>query len=224
MQNSTKKGFTLLELLIVITIISILSVILIIALNPAETLRKARDVQRISDLASLKNVIAIYITENGGDNSFPALDGDQTNDDNADCEGGGGTERVWLSADGNATPDTSIYANTAVYTDGDNGDFAVDGTGWIPVDFEALTGGSPISGLPIDPSNSNEVTLGTAVSDTTLVYTYVCSDANTTFEINAVLESADFVNGGPNDKEGRDGGNNDNLYEVGTELDIVNSR
>ena len=42
----SRKGFTLLELLIVIAIIAILSVVLVIVLNPAETLRKSRDAQR----------------------------------------------------------------------------------------------------------------------------------------------------------------------------------
>ena len=36
----TKRGFTLLELLIVIAIIAVLAVIIIIVLNPAETLKK----------------------------------------------------------------------------------------------------------------------------------------------------------------------------------------
>ena len=47
------KGFTLLELLIVIAIIAVLSVILVLVLNPAETLKKSRDTQRMSDLSTL---------------------------------------------------------------------------------------------------------------------------------------------------------------------------
>ena len=43
------SGFTLLELLIVISVLAILSVALIVVLNPAETLKKGRDSQRISD-------------------------------------------------------------------------------------------------------------------------------------------------------------------------------
>src|SRR3989337_4440134 len=60
--NRKGAGFTLLELLIVITILAILAVIIIFVLNPAETLRKSRDVQRLSDLATLKNSIALYMT------------------------------------------------------------------------------------------------------------------------------------------------------------------
>jgi len=56
------RGFTLLELLIVIAIIAILSVALIIVINPAETLKKSRDANRISDLNALKTALGIYMT------------------------------------------------------------------------------------------------------------------------------------------------------------------
>ena len=46
------KGFTLLELLIVIGILGVLSVALVFVLNPAESLKKARDSQRMSDLTT----------------------------------------------------------------------------------------------------------------------------------------------------------------------------
>src|ERR1035437_6565486 len=62
MKKNKKGGFTLLELLIVIAIIAILSVALVIVLNPAETLKKARDAQRISDLSTLKTAIGLYMT------------------------------------------------------------------------------------------------------------------------------------------------------------------
>ncbi|MCX6736947.1 MAG: type II secretion system protein [Candidatus Parcubacteria bacterium] len=57
-----KKGFTLLELLIVIGILAILSAVTILVINPAELLRKSRDTQRISDLGSINSAIAFYLT------------------------------------------------------------------------------------------------------------------------------------------------------------------
>ena len=56
------KGFTLLELLIVISIIAILSVALILVLNPAEALKKSRDTNRISDVNTIKTALGIYLT------------------------------------------------------------------------------------------------------------------------------------------------------------------
>ena len=55
-------GFTLLELLIVISIVAILSVALVVILDPAETLRKSRDAQRISDMNSMKTALGLYLT------------------------------------------------------------------------------------------------------------------------------------------------------------------
>src|SRR3989338_3678634 len=90
MITNSKKGFTLLELLIVIAIIAILSVVLIVALNPAETLRKTRDSQRISDLSSLKTALGIYVTET----SDPRLDNTAGN---TLCVGGSGSDSAWVS-------------------------------------------------------------------------------------------------------------------------------
>ena len=59
--NAMKKGFTLLELLIVIGILAILSTTMLLVINPAEMLRKARDSQRISDLNTLKTAIGFYL-------------------------------------------------------------------------------------------------------------------------------------------------------------------
>ncbi len=62
MKKNKSSGFTLLELLIVIAILAILSVALVLVLNPAETLKKARDSQRISDLSTIKTAIGLYMT------------------------------------------------------------------------------------------------------------------------------------------------------------------
>ena len=214
--NKLSRGFTLLELLIVITIIAVLSVILIVALNPVETLRKARDTQRLSDLASLKTAIGIYVTTK----TSPFLGGAATN---ATCQTVQGTDdaatatKIWYSTatavtgtlDNSPTPAKGLGTQVASTALGN-----VDGSGWLPVNLSSITGGSPISNLPIDPVNDSG-----AVTSASLVYRYACATDTLTFELNAQLESIAFKT--DDDKRAKDGGNNANYYEVGTALNII---
>ena len=57
MYSIIKKGFTLVELVIVIGIIGIIATILLVSLNPAETQRKARDAQRLKDIQTLQGIV-----------------------------------------------------------------------------------------------------------------------------------------------------------------------
>lgn len=209
------KGFTLLELLIVIAILAILSVTLVLVLNPAESLKKSRDTQRMSDLATLKTAIGMYLTSVN-----PAyLAGAASNEA---CKTGAAwiaNDKIFYSVD-TATKnitDTSLDGSALVVagqvaTAADLSD--TDGTGWLPVNLGAIVGGSPVSNMPIDPTNT--VADGAAVVSTDLVYRYACHDTNLTFEIDAVLESNEFSG-----KMAKDGGNNASYYEVGTKLDIL---
>ena len=129
-KSQTKKGFTLLELLIVIAILAVLGAMVIFLLNPAETLRKARDSQRISDLGTIKTALGLYLTNVAS----PDLNG------TGDC-----TTNKWSSAG----TSTSGYLYTSEASSS-----LVDGNGWIPVNLSALTGGSPISNFPVDPVNT----------------------------------------------------------------------
>ena len=57
---SHKKGFTLLEILLVVGIIAILSGIVIIAINPARQLANVRDAQRKLALSEINSALAQY--------------------------------------------------------------------------------------------------------------------------------------------------------------------
>lgn len=217
-----KKGFTLLELLIVIAIIAALSVILVIVLNPAETLKKSRDTQRMSDMASLKTALGIYTTS-----KTPVyLAGASSN---AGCKLNTG----WAAGDfiyysyPNTLPGADItdtlFDGSIVASQPDAGQVSnvnlslTAGTGWLPVKLDDITGGSPISNLPIDPTNT--VTVG-GVVNTDLVYRYACNVDSLTYEIDAQLESTAYTSG-DDDKRTKDGGNNTSYYEVGTNLSIL---
>jgi len=211
------KGFTLLELLIVIAILAILSVTLVLILNPAESLKKSRDTQRMSDLSTVKTAIGLYLTSVN-----PAyLAGASAN---TACKTGAGAgtwaagDKIFYSVDSGTTPitDTALDGSLVVVAGqaaaADIG--KTDGTGWLPVNLSAITGGSPVSNMPVDPTNS--IADGASVTSTDHVYRYACHDTNLTFEIDAVLESNEF-----NNKMTKDGGNNSNYYEAGTKLDIL---
>jgi prepilin-type N-terminal cleavage/methylation domain-containing protein len=61
-----KKGFTLIEVLVVIGILGILATVALVAINPAEAQKKARDVQRLKDMATLQSVMEQYLADNPG--------------------------------------------------------------------------------------------------------------------------------------------------------------
>lgn len=174
-----QSGFTLLELLIVISIIAILSVALVFILNPAETLKKSRDAQRIADLNTLKTALGFYLTSTTTANLNIA-----------------GAEAC------NSTISSGRSSTSTVVA-------LVDGTGWLKVNLTTLTGGSPISNLPLDPTNSG-----------IYGYTYRCSTDGSKFEISAAMESDAYKPGGIDDKAAKDGGNDASRYEVGTDLTI----
>lgn len=58
-------GFTLVEMVVVVSMISLLSGLLVILINPVEMRRKARDVVRLVDLNNLLQAIESYNTDNG---------------------------------------------------------------------------------------------------------------------------------------------------------------
>jgi prepilin-type N-terminal cleavage/methylation domain-containing protein len=216
--HKKKEGFTLLELLIVIAIMAILAVIVILVLNPAETLKKARDTQRMSDMATLKTALGLYVTTTSTPRLAGATSGQmgcvQNGDVNtADAKVFYSNNNVLVTADVNGGTGTGNASSTASSANLSK----TDGSGWIPVNFDSLTGGAPISNLPIDPTNS--IAAVAAPASTDLVYRYVCDSSNTTFEINAVLESDAYTV--QNNLMANDGGNNPGYYEVGTKLNLL---
>ncbi|MFA6407196.1 MAG: type II secretion system protein [Candidatus Paceibacterota bacterium] len=218
---SEKKGFTLLELLIVVAIIAALSAILIIVINPAETLAQSRDSQRIADLSTMKTAMGFYLTSL----SSPYIGATSSN---LGCIDSAVTanRKIWLSVPlttpvTDATPPattwtaaTSTWVQSATLATA----AAIDGTGWIPVNFGALTGGSPISNLPIDPTNT---VTAAGVTSTDYMYRYACKGTPISYEIDANLESIQYTS--TDNKETKDGGNNTLLLEVGTDLSILPS-
>lgn len=78
-----------------------------------------------------------------------------------------------------------------------------DGTGWVKVDLSSQKSVS-VPTLPVDPVNNS-------------IYHYTYKSDGNTWEIDAALESDQ-----QKDKMKSDGGDNDNEYEVGSNLTLIN--
>ncbi|MBI2444009.1 MAG: type II secretion system protein GspG [Candidatus Magasanikbacteria bacterium] len=61
------KGFTLIELIVVVAIIGLLSTLAVVALGSARV--KARDAKRLSDLKQMQTALELYYTDK---NAYPA--------------------------------------------------------------------------------------------------------------------------------------------------------
>lgn len=190
MEIKQTKGFTLIELLVVIGIVAILSAVVILTLNPAELLKQSRDSNRLSDMATLKSALSLYladvITPSLGDSARCYVSNGQTLANISSTAAGCG-----LFAAGTYASTTELNLRK------------VDGTGWIPVNMTQISSGAPVGNLPVDPSNTSNLFYGYRASNTSTL----------TFEVDvARMESAKFASSSE-----QDGGNLLWAYEVGTD-------
>lgn len=92
------RGFTLIELIIVIAVIALLAASVFVAVDPAKRIGQARDAQRWSDVRAIADAIQQYMVDNTG--NFPTstsdglLQSDGTGYPIIGLGTGGGTESV----------------------------------------------------------------------------------------------------------------------------------
>lgn len=61
-----QKGFTLIEILVVIGIIAVLAGVVLVAVNPARQFKQARDSQRLANINTILNAIGQNISDHQG--------------------------------------------------------------------------------------------------------------------------------------------------------------
>lgn len=64
--TSLQKGFTLVELLVVIAVLGVLATVVIIAIDPLEQLARGDDAGRVSTISQVGNAMQAYATSVGG--------------------------------------------------------------------------------------------------------------------------------------------------------------
>jgi prepilin-type N-terminal cleavage/methylation domain-containing protein len=66
-----RKGFTLIELIIVIAIIAVLAAAIFVAIDPARRLHESRNARRSSDVATILEAVKTYQSDNEGTHYLP---------------------------------------------------------------------------------------------------------------------------------------------------------
>jgi len=203
------------ELLVVIAVIAILAVIIIIALNPAELLRQARDSQRIADMSTMKGAISSYIQDQPTGSLGSTTPSDYcylsvTPNGNgvvAPGPAGWSLDSSCLSWFSSAT---QMVGTTSRST---------SGTGWVPINFAAMTGGSPIGSESVDPANTPGY-YDVSTGQTTPGYFYSYTTNGASYKIVSIMESNAYSKGGSKDIESNDGGTDPYVYEQGLDLSL----
>lgn len=213
--NKKGAGFTLIELIIVITILVILGIVVVMLIDPAEILAQSRDSQRISDLATIKGATQLVLASGVPSNYAAACDTVQPMT---------ATAKIWTSTVTAGGSGYSFVSATSTRS-------LVDNTGWIKIDYTTPSTGRALTSLPVDPTNQY-VVAGTAG----LYYRWGCTyiSGKYEYEVDAALESAKYKPGCSgatcDDKGLTDGGNsnatvsptgNNDRYEVGNNLNVL---
>ncbi|MCL4358304.1 hypothetical protein M1525_00585 [Patescibacteria group bacterium] len=195
-KNNLTASFTLVETLIVLAIIATLVSILIFVIKPGLLTIKAQDSTRIGTVNSLAaSIRTAYI-----DNPSISL---------------GATDTIYLSlTDNSATCSTWIGSNQlpllpagwSYHCAPASSVNLADGTGWLPINF-ATDSNIQLSTIQTDSTN-NQI----------YYYSYTTNGNKDNFQLTACL--ADSSNRGNNSLSAKDGGPNNNLYEIGTNLFI----
>lgn len=206
-----KKGFTLIELIIVIALIALLATTVILVINPVKLFQEARDSQRIADLGQMNSAMSIFLAAGTATGNYLSNAGVATGADT--CSGASAkcwTHNSVAGATGCGTAGQGAGVRYGTKTSVTNNQTSkVDGTGWIPV---SLGTAPAIPAWPIDPKGNSDAS--------GLFYAYACEQGAGVWEFSAKMESNRYSSGAEN-VENTDGGSISNLFEVGTGISTL---
>lgn len=103
-----KKGFTLIELILIISILGILSVGVLTALNPIAQIQKANDAKRKSDISQVQRALELYYQDN---NAYPASTSDFKISINGSAVAWGSSWEPYI----NVLPQDPVSTNVYIY-------------------------------------------------------------------------------------------------------------
>lgn len=210
MNPASKKinryGFTIIEVLITLGIIVIIATLITQVFKPTVYFQKTRDIKRITDLKGIEIAIKTYLLAN----ETPVLGPTNTAYDEA-------TPTVFISVPFDKEDKRSLTfvwqsKTFKLYQVSSTEMYKNNSQGWLPINFSVLIY-PPLSALPVDPINS--------YNNHRFFYSYVFKRSSSTFELNAKLESSFYNYQGSDDKTGTDNGDNNNIYELGTEKTLI---
>ncbi|MCX6702374.1 MAG: hypothetical protein NTW60_00685, partial [Candidatus Wolfebacteria bacterium] len=171
-----------------IGILAVLSTVAVVTLSPLELIKQARDSTRMADLATLNKAVAVY--QSSGQTNL------------------GTVNTIYVSIPSNQPNCSDLGLPTPPYgwtyvCVTSSTLRKTDGTGWIPLNFSAVSYGTPLEKLPVDPINA------------TSTYNYYEYIPGGSWKILAVLESDKYQS-----KARLDGGTASQAFEAGTDMSL----
>lgn len=149
-ESNARSAYTLIEVLIVIAVVAILAVTVVLTLNPAQLFSQARDANRIAAVSALDKSVSLYYSkamENPATLSMGTSSVIYVSIPDPAATSTAGDQCQGLNLP--AAPSSTTYHCAASSTY-----LKVNGTGWVPINFTAIPGGSSLSVLPVDPVNT----------------------------------------------------------------------